>query len=379
MALSTIPQNLLVVDTIRDVKFNMKLSCTICAENFDAKEHTPKVLTCGHSLCVSCLKTMLDAVQVSYVGNGEVFTSFSCPMCRATMEIPARKADGFASNFQLLEAIVPQDSRIMACPVCKLNGSESSFHICRECTIQKHQFDIHSILSEEPPVHPDTYTICSTCVLKEHNSPGHTIIEYVPIRLDYQFKKNKKSVDVLQSQMTHKFSEVRVILATMPQLVAKKEAEIQKIVDFMERANNRQNLDKIFEKYKGEMNGIIKMLDVIRKDGANLSEMVDQKVKILEKDNEEIDKLYCFPTKTDLRKVLKTPEDAQIVELPEDVKTLEMIQKLKTWIQKKTSELEAGCENLKKVPKVFDDGNWRHQLIVALVFLVFAGIFKICF
>lgn len=377
MALSTIPQNILVVDTIRDVKFNMKLSCSICSEDYDSKVHIPKVLTCGHSVCVNCLNTMLKAVQVSYSGNGEVYTRFTCPMCRASMEIPARGAEGFASNFQLLEAIVPQDSRIMACPMCKLNGSESSFHICRECTIRDHGFDIHRILNEEPEIHPDTFTICSTCVLKEHNSPGHTVIEYVPVRLDYQFKKNKKSVDVLQTQMSQKFSEVRVILATMPQIVAKKEAEIQKIVDFMERAKNRQNLDKIFEKYKAEMDGIIKMLDVLRTNGAQLTEMVDQKVKILEKDNEEIDKMYCFPTKTDLRKVLKTEDD--VVELPEDVKkTSEMIQKLKAWIQKKTLEMEVGCEKM-KVPKVFDDGNWRHQMVVAVVFVVLFGMYMIFF
>lgn len=37
------------VDIIRDVKFNMKPTCSICMEEFDANSHIPKVLICGHS------------------------------------------------------------------------------------------------------------------------------------------------------------------------------------------------------------------------------------------------------------------------------------------------------------------------------------------
>ncbi|EFO84761.1 hypothetical protein CRE_03727 [Caenorhabditis remanei] len=324
-----VPANMLTVSCLREEKFSLKTSCPICKEEFDPKLNIPKVLNCGHSICVNCLKRLLESVQVSYSGNGEVFTSLSCPICRASME--TRQAKSFPNNFQLLDAIAPEDARIMTCPVCKLTGAESSFHICRECTIENYQFDIREILNEKPPIHPDNYTICSTCVLKEHNKEGHTVISYVPVRLDHQFKTNKKSVDVLKSQMTEKFSSVRVILTTIPQLVAKKEAEINRIVALMERAKSLQSLDKIFEKYKMEMNEIINILNLLIEGGGKLNEMVEIKLKNLEKANEEIDAKHCFAEKINLLEVLKIkPEEIEdaVVELEEPKTRIQKIKKL---------------------------------------------------
>ncbi|CAI2303173.1 unnamed protein product [Caenorhabditis sp. 36 PRJEB53466] len=308
MTMALVPKDYLAVETIRDIKSNLKPSCSICTEEFDSNVRIPKVLTCGHTFCVQCIDKMLKSVQVSFSGDGEAHTAFSCPMCSSSMPIPSRGAMGFSSNYQLIEAIAPHDSRFVTCTTCKLHGVESSFHICRECTITIHNFDVHSIISSDPSIHLDNYPICSTCVLKEHNTIGHTIVNYVPIRLNYQFKKNMISVNVLTAQTIEKFQDVRVILATIPLLVEKKEKQVSKMVEFMQRAKSSQHQDLIFQKYKQEIGDINKILDVLKKDGGKLNEMVSVKVGILEKSNEETNSLHCLSEMPDLKEILKIPD-----------------------------------------------------------------------
>ncbi|KAF1749413.1 hypothetical protein GCK72_025881 [Caenorhabditis remanei] len=48
------------------------LSCGICLENYDNDEKLPKVLNCGHTICLVCL----DSLEKS---NGYLV---SCPFCR---------------------------------------------------------------------------------------------------------------------------------------------------------------------------------------------------------------------------------------------------------------------------------------------------------
>ncbi|EFO99489.1 hypothetical protein CRE_22387 [Caenorhabditis remanei] len=55
------------VQTNRDA-----MSCGICLENYDNDEKLPKVLDCGHTICLVCL----DSLEKS---NGHLV---SCPFCR---------------------------------------------------------------------------------------------------------------------------------------------------------------------------------------------------------------------------------------------------------------------------------------------------------
>uniref|UniRef100_A0A1I7TKB7 RING-type domain-containing protein n=1 Tax=Caenorhabditis tropicalis TaxID=1561998 RepID=A0A1I7TKB7_9PELO len=260
-----VPKSYLTVESIRSVKFNLKPSCTICMEAFDTNVRIPKVLGCGHSFCIKCIEGVLKSMQISHSGEGEVFTSFACPICRSATPIPNNGISGFSTNHQLIDAIAPQDTRFILCTSCNTNGCETAFHVCRQCTISKHKFDIKTILEDEPPVHPDNLVVCSTCILKNHNTPEHKVFDYLPIRLHYQFQRNQKSVDVLRSQMVEKFADVRDILKMLPLVVEKKEAEVDKLLDLMQRAKCRQSQDVIFEKYKQEMNDIIKILVMVKK------------------------------------------------------------------------------------------------------------------
>jgi hypothetical protein len=46
------------------------IECSICLEKFDEDEHKPKILHCGHSLCLTCLDQYYNT------------DSFLCPVCK---------------------------------------------------------------------------------------------------------------------------------------------------------------------------------------------------------------------------------------------------------------------------------------------------------
>ncbi|KAF1770352.1 hypothetical protein GCK72_002170 [Caenorhabditis remanei] len=325
--MALVPKDFMTDVSIRCPKFTLEACCPICMEVFDTTSHTPKVLECGHSFCMSCIKRTVESIQVSHTGNGDVDMAFCCSLCRRSMSIPSTGVSGFPTNHQLIDAIAPQDSRVMTCTSCRLNGSETTFHICRECTITNHNFDIKAIIGDdEPPVHPDDFTICSTCVLKNHNNPCHNVVAYVPIRIHYQFKRNMRSVDVLKAQMAEKSADARLILTTMLERVGRNDTEVDKMVALMEKAKSSERLDLIFKKYTHEMSSNIKLLDVLIKDGGKLKELVTEKTKFLEKGNEEISSMHCFAEPSNLKEVLNFSDviPSQIpTDLPDIVDTFQ--------------------------------------------------------
>ncbi|XP_026278689.1 uncharacterized protein LOC113206676 isoform X2 [Frankliniella occidentalis] len=64
----------------------MDLECDICTERFDSAERLPKVLLCGHTACLQCLRRLPDS---------------SCPTCRRNFNGPP---EGLITNFILLKS-----------------------------------------------------------------------------------------------------------------------------------------------------------------------------------------------------------------------------------------------------------------------------------
>jgi hypothetical protein len=41
-----------------------ELQCTICSQEYDTEERTPRLLPdCGHTLCTKCLKDLLEKAE----------------------------------------------------------------------------------------------------------------------------------------------------------------------------------------------------------------------------------------------------------------------------------------------------------------------------
>ena len=90
--------------------------CSICFEHYNDESKCPRLLSCGHSFCSSCLERLLH-------GN-----TIDCPTCRNPGSVPTG-VEGLLKNFALLDIVndTPKENV----------GSNTGSHDCEACG-QKH-------------------------------------------------------------------------------------------------------------------------------------------------------------------------------------------------------------------------------------------------
>ncbi|CAH3170574.1 unnamed protein product [Porites evermanni] len=66
--------------------------CSICFEHYNDQSKCPRLLSCGHSFCSSCLERLLH-------GN-----TIDCPTCRNLGAVPTG-VEGLLKNFALLDIV----------------------------------------------------------------------------------------------------------------------------------------------------------------------------------------------------------------------------------------------------------------------------------
>ena len=93
------------------------LECSICCERFDEEKLCPRLLSCGHSFCSSCLEKLF----LEYAIN--------CPTCRRVVSVPAG-VTGLPKNFALLDVL-------QATPQTPADGN-GDFRLCEVCDDEKH-------------------------------------------------------------------------------------------------------------------------------------------------------------------------------------------------------------------------------------------------
>ncbi|KAL3862563.1 hypothetical protein ACJMK2_008523 [Sinanodonta woodiana] len=128
------------------------LTCGTCLCVYDSVEHSPKLLTCSHTVCKNCLERIVDT-QVHDTGT------FRCPICRETIAIPRGGVVSFPPSFlvnQLLDLMSRQRRDVI--PKCSVHVSEELL-FCETCDS----------------------VFCMQCTGGEHNGRGaseHTVIPF---------------------------------------------------------------------------------------------------------------------------------------------------------------------------------------------------------
>ena len=86
--------------------------CSICFEHYNDQSKCPRLLSCGHSFCSSCLERLLH-------GN-----TIDCPTCRNPGAVPTG-VEGLLKNFALLDIVndTPKENV----------GSNTGSHDCEAC------------------------------------------------------------------------------------------------------------------------------------------------------------------------------------------------------------------------------------------------------
>ena len=128
------------------------LTCGTCLCIYNNEERTPKLLSCSHTVCQSCLEHIIEA-------QGQNSTTFRCPICRETITIPRGGVTSFPPSFivnQLLDLMGRQRRDII--PKCAQH-SQTELMFCETCDV----------------------VFCVDCTDGSHNTGGasaHTIIPF---------------------------------------------------------------------------------------------------------------------------------------------------------------------------------------------------------
>ena len=94
--------------------------CSICLEGYNDKAKFPRMLSCGHSFCSSCLERLL-------YGN-----TIRCPTCRSLIVVPTGVA-GLSKNFDLLKIVdnqLKQAAKNTGRQVCEPCGKKHPATFC---------------------------------------------------------------------------------------------------------------------------------------------------------------------------------------------------------------------------------------------------------
>lgn len=112
----------------------MEAECVVCLQQYDDGEHTPRVLSCGHSLCQSC--TVELPAQWGGVKNGHGGGLVRCPECNQFTKLPLGGHLELPKNFELMRLI--QNRTRTAAPAlvgdgdsCQAKGKGSGVKIAR--------------------------------------------------------------------------------------------------------------------------------------------------------------------------------------------------------------------------------------------------------
>ena len=73
-------------------QWHQRYQCPICFEHYNDQSKCPRLLSCGHSFCSSCLERLLH-------GN-----TIDCPTCRNPGAVPTG-VEGLLKNFALLDIV----------------------------------------------------------------------------------------------------------------------------------------------------------------------------------------------------------------------------------------------------------------------------------
>lgn len=113
-------------------------SCPICYETFDANDHLPLILSCGHTICKSSLRSIADTSS-----------QLLCPLDRKPESRPISRLPKNILILQIAEQSRAPHSASVTCKthltrLAEFKCEDCGFAYCSKCIVKEHQH--HSIL-----------------------------------------------------------------------------------------------------------------------------------------------------------------------------------------------------------------------------------------
>ncbi|XP_030834609.1 uncharacterized protein LOC115921349 [Strongylocentrotus purpuratus] len=200
------------------------LECPVCLNTFT----DPKILSCSHTYCKSCLDNLLECH-----GNDQMLR---CPVCKAETQVPNQEVSKLPASLALKSLIEDVKNQYQFCTNCISEDKPQAVVYCQDCGMylcitchNKHSqwqnFISHEVLAMSEILsgkvsvrryrkcrkHPkeDEECFCSDCrrfacfrcVVMEHTKEGHRVIEAAVYESSLM-----KSIEDLKSKADEKLS-----------------------------------------------------------------------------------------------------------------------------------------------------------------------------
>ncbi|XP_063960407.1 transcription intermediary factor 1-beta-like [Lytechinus pictus] len=197
--------------------------CPVCLSTFT----DPKILSCSHAFCKTCLDNLLECH-----GNSQI----RCPVCRAVTQVPNQDVSKLHVHLSLKCLLEDMKGHHQICTNCKSDDKPHAVVYCRDCgkylctsCLNKHSqwegFIDHEVIAmseissgkvsvrryRKCRKHPqkDEDDFCSTCRRftcfrcgeMEHKDKGHHVVEGAAYK-----DKHMKSIEDLKSKVDKKQS-----------------------------------------------------------------------------------------------------------------------------------------------------------------------------
>lgn len=199
------------------------LECPVCFEGYDDKKHMPKLLSCHHTVCVSCA----DRMRERLITFGEARRGIQCPTCRiVTWGI---RAKNLQTNFYIQQSQEIINKSIENAGCTKHGGqplllycSTCNVKICQDCTVLQHDPTANHRVKEivkklgvqtscqHHKGQPLSFfcatckvMICRDCTTDDHNKTSHVIQEADDTRVHFQNMMQNQLDEIHKSEVLH--------------------------------------------------------------------------------------------------------------------------------------------------------------------------------
>lgn len=187
------------------------LTCSTCLCTYDGQERSPKLLSCSHTVCRSCLERLAVAARSQHEGT------LRCPICREAVPLPEPGVAALPPSFlvnQLLDLVASRRREVV--PKCALHPAGPELLFCEVCD----------------------QVFCSSCLGPAHADPSHTVVPFsiaVKRMSEILLYKSQLCLSKLDAAAEAVSAEITRLDAAAEEVMDQVEASFREIQDLMEQ------------------------------------------------------------------------------------------------------------------------------------------------
>ena len=206
------------------------MTCPLCLEPYDTKDHLAKFLPCLHTYCQTCLQRLAGGKP-----------KFKCPNCQGLITLTGGNVESLPNNFIVENLKEYQDifNHTVICGNCDVGNSAVSF--CHDCSLFQCQscVDIHSLMRSTRnhdlvPLAELKEKICNPIIQKHQHCKKHPSLPLTLLCKNEECKVPSCPSCGLVDHRGHDLVDLKAsindIVADLQQSAAKVESKIQELI-----------------------------------------------------------------------------------------------------------------------------------------------------